>query len=203
MKGIFMEPAQTSPVRGLTIWVRTAPDGRCDLTLHSYSDTGSARDKAKITAETPEEAVDWAWRYGEPIVGMVVRRGRASRDGEIQHGEHVIVVPDALTLAELAAMWLADDRPGEDAAMTQDPVPVTTLQDVWRWLREGLMKRLGDTDLHQAYLGASGDALFMEDGETGELTIVDCQEGEGLSIHVYGGDRAWELPTSGADPEVL
>lgn len=201
MIGIFMEPAQTSPVLGLTIWVRKAHDGRCDLDLHAYRDGGEPTVKAKITAETPQEAVDWAMRYGEDIVGMVVRRGRASRDGEMQHGEHVIVVPDALTLGELAEMWLAEDRPGE---MTLDPVPHATLQDVWRWLREGEMKRMGDNrNLHQCYLGASGDALFREDIDNNELVIVDCQEGEGLSIHVYDGDRAWELPTSGADPVVL
>lgn len=201
MNGISNEPA---PLLGHTIWVRRARDGRCDLDIHSYTDSGQPQVKARITAETAEEAVGWAWRYGEDLVGMVVRRGRASRDGEVQHGEHVIVVPDALTLAELADMWLADDRPGEDREMDADPVPQTTLADVWRWLREGLMKRMGDNPgLHQAYLGASRDALFMEDGETGELIIVDCQDDEGLSIHVYAGNMAWELPTSGSDPEVM
>lgn len=207
MRGIHMEAAQVAPVLGLTIWVRRAHDGRCDLDLYRYRDSGEAQVASRITADTAREAVTWAERYlgnDDLLVGMVVRRGRACREGEMQHGEHVIVVPDALELGDLAEMWLADDRPGDAREMEADPVPQTTLQDVWRWLREGLMKRLGDNpDLHQAFLGASCDCLYMEDAETGELVLFDCQTGEGMSIHVYNGDRAWELPTSGAEPEVL
>lgn len=205
MIGIFKEPAQTSPVLGLTVWVRRAHDGRCDLDLHSYRDDGEPVVRAKITCDTAAAAVDWAERYDTPIVGMVVRRGVAAREGEMQHGEHVIVVPDALELGMLAEMWISLDKPGEDCDMEHDPVPQTNLaDDVWRWLRLGLMSRMGDNPhLHQAYLDASADALYMEDGETGELTIVDCRDGEGLSIQVFDGNSAWSIPLDGSDPEVL
>ena len=94
---------------------------------------------------------------------------------------------------ELVPSW-ADDVQTHEAPWP----PQTTLADAWRWLRSGMMMGLGGTQLHAAYLGASGEALYMEDAETGELTIIDCQDGEGLSIHVYRGDLAWELPLDGS-----
>lgn len=101
--------------------------------------------------------------------------------------------------SESLPSWARDVQPHSAPFPCQ-----TTLQDVWGWLTRGLLKRLGDNpDLHQAFLGASNDALFLEDGETGELVIVDCQDGEGLSVHVYRSDLAWNLPLDGSQPEDL
>ena len=95
--------------------------------------------------------------------------------------------------AEPVPSWADDVQPHEAPWP-----PQTTLADAWRWLRSGMMMGLGGTQLHQAFLGASGEALYMDDNETGELAIIDCQQDEGLSIHVYRGDLAWELPLDGS-----
>lgn len=100
--------------------------------------------------------------------------------------------------AEPVPSWADDVQPHEAPWP-----PQTTLADAWRWLRSGMMMGLGGTQLHQAFLGASGEALYMEDAETGELAIIDCQPDEGLSIHVYRGDLAWELPLDGSAPVAL
>jgi hypothetical protein len=133
-------------------------------------------------------------------MGMVVREGRASRIGEVQHGRHVILVPNGVDLKDLCASWYSLEHPSE---MEHDPVPEVTLVHAFQALVAGITSPLEGDPLHQAYLGASHQARYYRCGE--ELVIIDCSLEEGLSIHVYNEVQgiAWMLPLDGSDPVVL
>lgn len=88
-----------------------------------------------------------------------------------------------------------------EALVEQPQSPGVTLQEVWGLLTQGAFKHLGGSPLHQAYLGASGAAMYVHAED--DLIIIDCQPEEGLSIHVYRGDLAWELPLDGSAPVAL
>ena len=95
--------------------------------------------------------------------------------------------------SEAVPSWADDVQPHEAPWP-----PQTTLSDAWRWLRSGMMMGLGGTQLHHAYLGASGEALFMEDSDHDPDLFAKGPTDEGLSIHVYRSDLAWELPLDGS-----
>lgn len=129
-------------------------------------------------------------------------RGRVLRAGETiarAAGTNILVL--TVHDATVTRWRMVDEGWGDAEMLLEAPEqPQTRLGDVWRWLREGQMKRLGDNpDLRQAYLDASSDCLYLEDSETGELVLIDCQAAEGMSIHVYDGELAWALPTDGGE----
>jgi hypothetical protein len=129
-------------------------------------------------------------------------RGRVLRAGETiarAAGTNILVL--TVHDATVTRWRIVEEGWGDAEMLLEAPdQPQTRLGDVWRWLREGQMKRLGDNpDLRQAYLDASSDCLYLEDGETGELVLIDCQAAEGMSIHVYDGELAWALPMDGGE----
>lgn len=206
-----------SPILAQTVRVELAEGGLIRAIIFDTDrDTLALSVLTIAEGRTPEEVADWItsgpqaphWSdlgHDIHVLGAVVREGKAARPGEVQHGRQVILVPEVLELtwAELIGSLLHESAPAEDREMARDPEPQTDLQDVWRWLREGLMKPLAGTDLHEAFLGASDAALYLQDGETGELVIADCSPEEGLDIQVYRGDLSWDLPTSGGKAVLL
>lgn len=199
-----------SPILAQTLLVQRTEEGNLrGIIFDTDPDTLALSVVTICEAESPEAlaalARDIADEEGLSLLGVVVREGTAARPGEMQHGRQVILVPEVmeLTWGELIGSLTHESAPAEDRDLARDPEPQTDLQDVWRWLREGLMKPLAGTNLHQAFLGASDAALYLQCGETGELVIADCSPDEGLSIHVYLGDLAWDLPTSGGEAVLL
>lgn len=203
---IFKEPAQTVPVLSGTLHVERTEDGKARaLIFATCPDTLALSVELVAEADTPAEAAALAISYSkQEVIGIVVRQGTAVRHGEFQHGRQVILVPDALTLPELAETLLDPHAPGEDLALRHDPEPQNTLEDVWRLLTQpntrGFLRRLHGSPIGQGYLGASNNAVYHECGETGELIIIDWSEDEGMTAHVYRGECAWLIPLDGSAP---
>jgi len=96
--------------------------------------------------------------------------------------------------------YISPGQPGvRYGKRTVGELPKTGLGTAWAMLRAGQMERLGGTKLHQAFLGASPDAMVAETG-SGELVIIDWQVGEGLSIQVHDDHSSWQLPLDGSTP---
>jgi len=213
MKGILnIAIAVAEPVLGQTLSVDRELDGRVKATVWAYSQEGVPQVVWQRVREDVEEAVQDAhlWDsllHNQGFTGMVTRRGTACRDGEVQHGEHVIVIPDALSLGELCEMWLADDRPGEDAAMEVDPQPVATPEAIYQLLAGGhFYKPLRAVRLaiegaspnavtcmravRLAIEGASPNAVTcMRDDE---LIVIDWRDA-GMVCQVFGMGFWWSV----------
>lgn len=104
------------------------------------------------------------------------------------------------TAVELWAGW-RDTGPVEAVIETCPgvPDPQTTLRDVARALAGRSFVKLVDHPQADAYMGAGAQAIIWEDAETGELTIIDLEDGE-LTVHVYRGEVGWRLPLDGSSP---